>query len=48
MYSLYAVLIGFALDMLFGDPNFKYHPVRLIGRLISFSEKITFLGLKSL
>ena len=41
MYSLYAVLIGFALDMLFGDPNFKYHPVRLIGRLISFSEKIT-------
>lgn len=40
MYSLYAVLIGFALDMLFGDPNFKYHPVRLIGRLISFSEKI--------
>lgn len=40
MYSLYSVLIGFALDMLFGDPNFKYHPVRLIGRLISFSEKI--------
>lgn len=40
MYSLYAVFIGFALDMLFGDPNFKYHPVRLIGRLISFSEKI--------
>lgn len=40
MYSLYAVLIGFVLDMLFGDPNYKYHPVRLIGRLISFSEKI--------
>ena len=40
MYSLYAVLIGFALDMLFGDPNFKYHPVRIIGSLISYSEKI--------
>lgn len=43
-YSLYACFAGFFLDIIFGDPNFLYHPIRLIGRLIylmdSFYEKI--------
>ncbi|MCD8036929.1 MAG: adenosylcobinamide-phosphate synthase CbiB [Clostridiales bacterium] len=40
MCSLCAVLIGFGLDMLFGDPNFSLHPIRLIGKLIEVSERI--------
>ncbi|GFI62576.1 cobalamin biosynthesis protein CobD [Clostridiales bacterium] len=34
------VLAGFLLDFIFGDPNFRFHPIRLIGRLITFLEKI--------
>lgn len=34
-----AVLMsGFLLDLAFGDPQFLYHPVRLIGRLIQWLE----------
>ena len=35
-----SVAIGFALDLLLGDPRFLYHPVRLIGKLIELTEKI--------
>lgn len=38
--SLFAMILGFLLDLVFGDPEFLYHPVRLIGHLISFSEKV--------
>ncbi len=38
--TLYAILIGFILDLLIGDPHWIYHPVRLIGKLISVSEMI--------
>jgi cobalamin biosynthesis protein CobD len=31
------------LDLIFGDPQFKYHPVCLIGKLISGTEKLLFL-----
>ena len=31
-----AVSIGFVLDAIFGDPDFKLHPIRLIGYLISY------------
>lgn len=34
-----AIVIGFLLDLLLGDPVFSFHPVRLIGRLIAFFEK---------
>ena len=34
-----ALLIGFALDLLLGDPEWLYHPVCIIGRYISFMEK---------
>ena len=37
--SLCALGLGFALDLLIGDPHFLYHPVRLVGKLISFLEK---------
>lgn len=39
-YSFYAVLIGFFLDLIFGDPYWLWHPVRGIGFLIKISEKI--------
>lgn len=35
-----AVLAGCGLDLLLGDPHFLYHPVRLIGLIISGLEKI--------
>ena len=35
-----AVSIGFVLDAIFGDPDFKLLPIRLIGYLISFLEKV--------
>lgn len=36
----YAMLLGFLLDCLLGDPRTIPHPVVLIGRLISFLEKV--------
>jgi len=37
---LYQLSIAFVLDLLFGDPVWLYHPVRLIGKLISATEKL--------
>lgn len=37
--SLLAVLIGFILDAVFGDPETSWHPICLIGKLISRLEK---------
>ena len=34
-----ALLFGFFLDFLFGDPRWLYHPIRLIGSAISAVEK---------
>lgn len=39
-HRIFALLSGFLLDCLLGDPYFFPHPVRFIGRLISFLEKI--------
>ena len=36
--TLFAIIIGFAADLLIGDPERLYHPVRLIGKLISGLE----------
>ena len=33
-----ALVIGFVLDFLIGDPAFLPHPVRLVGKWISFLE----------
>lgn len=37
--SLLALLLGFLLDLVIGDPHILYHPVRLVGHLISGTEK---------
>ena len=34
-----ALILGFILDLIAGDPEWLYHPVRLIGKFISFMEK---------
>lgn len=34
-----ALTAGFVLDLLLGDPEWLYHPVRLIGKYISWMEK---------
>jgi len=39
MLILYAMLIGFALDLLFGDPAWLPHPVVGMGKLISWYER---------
>lgn len=36
---IWALLAGFALDLLLGDPQWLYHPVRIIGGYISWAEK---------
>ena len=38
-YSCLALLIGFCMDLLLGDPRWLYHPVCVIGNLIAFLEK---------
>lgn len=40
MKILCVCLIGMILDWIFGDPAWLYHPVRIIGKWISFLEKI--------
>lgn len=40
MTIVYAMLIGFALDFIIGDPHWLPHPVRLIGLFITGSEKL--------
>lgn len=39
MMILAACAAGFILDLLFGDPAWIYHPIRIIGHLISGLEK---------
>ena len=38
-FGIAALIAGFILDLLLGDPEWLYHPVRLIGGLISRLEK---------
>lgn len=37
--SLFALGIGFVLDLVIGDPQWAWHPIRLIGAWISICEK---------
>ena len=34
-----ALILGFLIDLLLGDPRWLYHPVRIIGNSISLLEK---------
>ena len=38
-YSLLALLIGYLLDLLIGDPYWLWHPIRAIGWLIAKLDK---------
>ena len=38
-WSLLALVIGFIMDLIIGDPHSIPHPVALIGRMISLAEK---------
>lgn len=35
-----AVVLGFLMDLLIGDPRWLYHPVRIIGNAIALMEKV--------
>lgn len=37
--SIIALLLGFALDLLLGDPYWLWHPIRLVGNMIAAFEK---------
>lgn len=37
--TLAAVGLGYLIDLLIGDPHWLYHPIRLVGNLISLLEK---------
>lgn len=39
VHSLIALVIGVLLDLIIGDPHLSWHPVCLIGKLISFLER---------
>lgn len=36
---IWALIIGFVLDLLLGDPSWLYHPVCIIGKYIGWMEK---------
>jgi adenosylcobinamide-phosphate synthase len=38
-YGLFVIPAGYILDLLWGDPQMKWHPVRLIGKLAEKLEK---------
>ncbi len=40
MWSLYALVAGFAIDLIVGDPHGIPHPVIFIGKLINGTEKL--------
>lgn len=38
-FHLVAFFSGFVLDLIFGDPHFRFHPVCLIGTFVGFLER---------
>lgn len=40
IWSLFALVIGFCMDLILGDPRRIPHPVVLIGKLIDYLEKV--------
>lgn len=39
-FSAIALIIGFIVDLIIGDPRWLYHPVRIIGKEIEILEKL--------
>ncbi len=44
MNNFLIVIIGYIADLIIGDPHFKYHPVKIIGNVISFLEDLLNYG----
>ncbi len=42
MIRIISITLACILDLMFGDPHWAYHPVCLIGKLISATEKLLF------
>ncbi len=42
MIELSVLFSAFAIDRLIGDPVYRFHPVRLMGKLVSINENILF------
>lgn len=40
IYHIASFFIGFVLDLLFGDPYWLWHPIRIIGRLIAGLDRL--------
>ena len=40
IYSAAALAAGFVLDCIFGDPHWRFHPICIIGDLISICERV--------
>lgn len=40
LIAILPIVIGYFADLLFGDPQWRYHPIRLIGSMIAMFEKI--------
>lgn len=38
-YRIFALIAGFLLDLIFGDPRWLYHPICVVGNGIAFLEK---------
>lgn len=38
-WTIFALVLGFFIDLIVGDPPFLYHPVRIIGNGIALTEK---------
>lgn len=38
-YRIFALMAGFLLDLIFGDPGWLYHPICLIGNAVAFLER---------
>ncbi len=38
-YKIYTITAAYGLDLILGDPRWPWHPVRLIGKLITFFER---------
>ena len=49
MHNLILFVLALLVDYLMGDPVYRLHPVRLMGNLLAFLEKILFrFGLNDL
>ena len=42
LYGTIVIFLGFLLDLLFGDPIGRFHPVCMIGKVISLLEKVLY------